>query len=61
MPSCPKVLLGAGVPQQQAILMAGRDRLRAIVMTALTTVAGLAPLAFGGSTVGDIYYYPPAR
>ena len=35
--------------------------MRAIVITALTTVAGLAPLAFGGSTVGNIYYYPLAR
>jgi len=51
----------AGVPHDQAILMAGRDRLRPIVMTALTTVAGLAPLAFGGETMGGIYYYPLAR
>jgi HAE1 family hydrophobic/amphiphilic exporter-1 len=54
-------LRNAGVPRDEAILMAGRDRMRPIVMTALTTVAGLAPLAFGGSTVGDIYYYPLAR
>jgi len=54
-------LRAAGIPHDEAILMAGRDRLRAIVMTALTTVAGLAPLAFGGETAGGIYYYPLAR
>ncbi|HET6372455.1 MAG TPA: efflux RND transporter permease subunit, partial [Candidatus Polarisedimenticolia bacterium] len=51
----------AGVPHEQAMLDAGRHRLRAILMTALTTVAGLIPLAFGGTTVGGIYYFPLAR
>ncbi|HEY3177079.1 MAG TPA: efflux RND transporter permease subunit [Candidatus Polarisedimenticolia bacterium] len=54
-------LRSEGVPHDEAILRAGRDRLRAIVMTALTTVAGLAPLAFGTSYVGGIYYFPLAR
>ena len=51
----------AGMPRDEAVVRAGRDRLRAIVMTAMTTVAGLIPLAFGGSTVGGIYYFPLAR
>ncbi len=51
----------AGVPREEAILQAGRDRMRAILMTATTTVIGLVPLAVGGSTVGGIYYFPLAR
>lgn len=49
-----------GMGDREAILEAGRDRLRAILMTASTTVLGLVPLAIGGSTVGNIFYYPLA-
>lgn len=45
---------------EEAILQAGRDRMRAILMTASTTIIGLAPLAIGGSRVGGLYYYPLA-
>ncbi len=37
----------AGLPADQAVLEAGRRRLRPIVMTALATILGLLPLALG--------------
>jgi HAE1 family hydrophobic/amphiphilic exporter-1 len=51
----------AGLGRDEAILRAGRDRLRAVLMTALTAIVGLLPLALGRSAVGDAYYYPLAR
>ncbi len=50
----------AGLGTEEAILQAGRDRMRAILMTASTTIIGLAPLALGGSRVGGLFYYPLA-
>jgi len=49
-----------GLERDAAILQAGRDRLRAILMTASTTIIGLLPLAIGGSKVGGLFYYPLA-
>jgi len=49
-----------GLNDEEAILQAGRDRLRAILMTASTTIIGLLPLAFGGSRAGGLLYYPLA-
>ncbi len=51
----------AGMGREEAIVQTGRDRLRAILMTAATTIVGLLPMAAGLSGVGDIYYYPLAR
>jgi HAE1 family hydrophobic/amphiphilic exporter-1 len=51
----------AGMERTQALIQAGRDRLRPIVMTTATTVLGLLPLAVGGTHVGDVMYYPLAR
>ncbi|MGZ8868172.1 MAG: efflux RND transporter permease subunit, partial [Thermoanaerobaculia bacterium] len=50
-----------GLSRDEAVLQAGRDRLRAILMTASTTIIGLLPLAVGGSTVGGLFYFPLAR
>ena len=54
-------LRNEGVPREEALVRAGAERLRPIMMTALTTLAGLVPLAIGGSSVGDVYYFPLAR
>jgi HAE1 family hydrophobic/amphiphilic exporter-1 len=50
-----------GLSADEAILRAGRDRLRPILMTAATTIIGLLPLAIGGVNVSGLLYYPMAR
>ena len=52
-----------GVTRNKAIVLAGRDRLRPILMTVATTIVGLAPLAMGTTQVGGDGppYYPMAR
>jgi HAE1 family hydrophobic/amphiphilic exporter-1 len=50
-----------GLSAEEAILRAGRDRLRPILMTAATTIIGLLPLAVGGVNVSGLLYYPMAR
>ena len=51
-----------GMPMNDAILNAGSERLRPILMTAGTTILGLLPLAvFQDAHVGDAKYYPMAR
>lgn len=40
---------------EEAILLGGRQRLRAITMTSLTTIVGVLPLAFGIGGGGQLY------
>ena len=52
-----------GMPRNDAIVTAGRDRLRPILMTVATTIVGLTPLALGTTQIGGDGppYYPMAR
>ncbi|MDH3615783.1 MAG: efflux RND transporter permease subunit [Gammaproteobacteria bacterium] len=52
-----------GMPRDRAIVIAGRDRLRPILMTVATTIVSLTPLAMGTTQVGGDGppYYPMAR
>jgi HAE1 family hydrophobic/amphiphilic exporter-1 len=53
----------SGATRSQAVIQAGRDRLRPILMTVATTVVGLIPLAMSVSSVGGDgpAYFPMAR
>ncbi len=52
-----------GLPRNQAIIEAGRDRLRPILMTVATTILGLTPLAVSTTQIGGDGppYFPMAR
>lgn len=55
-----------GMARDEALVQAGRDRLRPILMTVATTILGLAPLAMsatkiGGDEIGAPAYFPMAR
>jgi HAE1 family hydrophobic/amphiphilic exporter-1 len=56
-------LRGDGLSRSEAIVAAGRDRLRPILMTVATTIVGLTPLALGTTQIGGDGppYYPMAR
>jgi HAE1 family hydrophobic/amphiphilic exporter-1 len=50
---------GTGI--YEAILMGGRERFRPILMTAVTTILGLMPMAIGRTNLAGTQYYPLAR
>lgn len=49
-----------GMERRQAMLTGGRERLRPIIMTAVTTLIGLVPIAVQKPSLGGIYYYSMA-
>jgi hydrophobic/amphiphilic exporter-1 (mainly G- bacteria), HAE1 family len=49
----------SGINREEAILQAGQDRIRPVLMTAATTILGLIPLAFGGSGLGGVVMFAP--
>ncbi len=59
------ILRKRGLSAKEAILTAGPTRLRPILMTTLTTVLGLVPLALGagegGGSAGTAWYYSDLR
>ncbi len=51
------LLRAAGVPREQALAQAGRDRLRPVLMTVLTTIFGLVPMLLHHPTLAGVYYH----
>ena len=50
----------AGMDRAEAMLRGGRERLRPILMTALTTLIGLVPIVVQKPSLGGVYYYSMA-
>ncbi len=49
-----------GMGRTEAMLRGGRERLRPIVMTAVTTLIGLVPIVVQKPSLGGVYYYSMA-
>jgi HAE1 family hydrophobic/amphiphilic exporter-1 len=50
-----------GMEKTEALIQAGARRLRPILMTAMTTIFGLLPMAYGGATNSEISYVSMGR
>lgn len=46
-----------GVARHEAMVRGGRERLRPVLMTALTTLIGLLPMVIQKPSLGGVYYY----
>jgi HAE1 family hydrophobic/amphiphilic exporter-1 len=49
-----------GMERTAAMLLGGRERLRPILMTAITTLVGLVPIVVQRPALGGVYYYSMA-
>ncbi len=49
-----------GMERTAAMLRGGRERLRPILMTAITTLVGLVPIVVQRPALGGVYYYSMA-
>ena len=49
-----------GMPRHEAMIQGGKERLRPIIMTAVTTLLGLVPIIVQRPSLGDVYYYSMA-
>jgi HAE1 family hydrophobic/amphiphilic exporter-1 len=49
-----------GMERTEAMLLGGRERLRPILMTAITTLVGLVPIVVQRPALAGVYYYSMA-
>ena len=48
------------MPRHEAMIRGGRERLRPIIMTAITTLVGLVPIVVQKPALAGVYYYSMA-